>query len=194
MNALQSVLVASVLAGLVCHDAQAQMAPKGASGSRPKVMWAPDESYDCKTYFSKTCPDIVVKVVPNSDPSLDQGGPGLCQGNLEYNRFIIHYAQAIFGKDRKIYWVIDKDSKKDFQFADTDAVVIDRNYDTSPQKKPAFVDGKFVDGKYKFHYKSTGDETLPWSDPGAPGFRVSLVRSSNGLACGKVDPPIVNQP
>ena len=193
MNSLKSVLVASVLAGLLCHDARAQMAPKGASGSGPKVMWAPDEPYDCWAIWTGICEDIVVTVIPNSNPDpRTGGGPGLCQVNLKYNRFVIHY--FLTRKKKHVNWVIDRESKKDFQFADTDAVVIDRNYDTSPEKKPAFVDGKFVDGKYKYHYLSTGEETLPVSDPGAPGFSLSLVRSSNGLACGKVDPPIVNQP
>ena len=119
-------------------------------------------------------------------------GPGLCSVHLNNSSFTYHPYLGLF--PRKIIWAIDKDSKKDFEFANNDGIVIDRNQGITPQKGPAFKDGGLDGGKYKYSFKSTGEYTLPVTDPGAPAFHVNLIRSKNGLACGEADPPIVNQP
>ena len=148
-------------------------------------MWAPPVTYHCYVWHIFGCPEINVRVEPRGGP---EGGPGGCQPTLEYDTFVFHG-----GLKRKIYWSIDEDSKRDFEFAATDGVVIFRNVDASPQQDPAFIDGKLIGGNFKYHYKSSGNYTLPPSNPGAPAFEVHVVRRG-GLACGPADPPIVNQP
>lgn len=182
------IAVASVLAfvgvsGCGSQDQETERAIRAARGS---LIWAEPATYHCyRLQHIFGCPEIIVKVVPRSGK---EGGLGGCQPTLKYDTYIFHG-----GWKRKIYWKIDDDSTTDFQFADTSGVVIDRNFDASPEKSPAFLDGKLVEGKFKYHYKSSGEYTLPPTDPSAPGFWVNAVRR-DGRPCGPVDPPIVNQP
>lgn len=181
------IAVASVLAfvGVSGCGSQDQDSERAIRAARGSLIWAEPVTYHCY-WWEFGCDEIIVKVVPRSGT---EGGPGGCQPTLKYDTYIFHG-----GWKRKIYWKIDDDSTRDFQFADTSGVVIDRNFDATPEKNPAFLDGKLVGGKFKYHYKSSGVYTLPPTDPTAPGFWVNVVRQAGGLACGPVDPPIVNQP